>query len=247
MLALPRLLPCPPGRRRVGERMVRIAVAIGQYPAEEKERRVKAILKYNGGGIEVGTIDVEASPYSHGFDGTQAVDAIPAFIATFKRAEAAGYDAVVPLGVLDIAVEEGQEAVGIPVVGSLFASLCIGRAVGARLGLIAYSENLIPDIAALAKRYDAESFVAGYGHVATDLTRLNDQRHTLRDKFCEAARALMSQSRVDVIVSAGISLVPLHLDRADLAADLGVPVVEPIGAPIHLAAALASLRPRGAR
>ena len=58
---------------------------------------------------------------------------------------------------------------------------------------------------------------------------------------------LLEANDADVIVSAGISLCPIHLDRAALERAIGLPVVEPIGAPIQLAASLVRMGARHSR
>lgn len=219
----------------------RIAVVVGQYPQVELERRRVKILSYRGAHVDVGVIVIEPTPYQLGFGGagTEAVDRY--YVEAFRRAQDAGYDAVVPLGVLDIGVDAGANAVRIPVVGPLRASLQVASHLGRRAGLIAYSANLIPTIADLVGRYGLAQQVCGYADVGTDLTELASVRDQLHARFVEAARRLRRDQGADVIVSAGISLCPIHLEREQLEADLGVRVVEAIGAPIELAATLARM------
>ena len=49
--------------------------------------------------------------------------AAPIFHESFRQAEREGYDAVVPLGMLDIGVDGGRSAVDIPVIAPLQAML----------------------------------------------------------------------------------------------------------------------------
>lgn len=227
--------------------MPRIAVVVGDYPDLEFARRRDKILSFAGGGIEVGVIRIAPSAYTKGFSGDESEAFVPFFVAGFKRAEADGYDGVVPLGVLDIGIDAGRSAVAIPVIGALEASIHVASFLGRRAGLIVYSENLITTVSRLVDHYAVSDAVAGYSHVGTDLTELAASKDRLHESFVAAARRLEQEHDADVIVSAGISLCPIHLDRAELEADIGLPVVEPIGAPIQIAASLARMKARHSR
>ena len=61
------------------------------------------------------------------------------------------------------------------------------------------------------------------------------------DAFLAAARALIEEDGADVIIPQGITQCPVQMKPDWLAKELGVPVVEGIGAPIRMAALLASL------
>ena len=61
------------------------------------------------------------------------------------------------------------------------------------------------------------------------------------ESFLLAARALIDQDGADVIIPQGITQCPVQMKPDWLSKELGVPVVEGIGAPIRLAALLVSL------
>src|SRR5215467_7208569 len=96
---------------------VRVAFVIGQYPPEERKRREEVALSYATPEIEIGIISTSASPYIHGMSPADIQMAAPYFIEAFREAERQEYDAVVPLGMLDLGVDGGKSAVDIPVVG----------------------------------------------------------------------------------------------------------------------------------
>jgi len=227
--------------------MPRIAIVVGDYPDAEFARRRDRIVAFSGGDIDVGVIRIAPSAYAKGFDGDEAQPFVPQFVAGFRRAEAEGYDAVSPLGVLDIGIDAGRMSVSIPIVGALEASLHFATLLGRRAGLIVYSANLVATVQRLAEHYGFAHAVAGYGHVGTDLTELAASSARLHDAFVAAARTLIEANDADVIVSAGISLCPIHLDRTALERAIGLPVVEPIGAPIQLAASLVRMGIRHSR
>src|SRR5262245_23637266 len=82
--------------------MIRVAFVIGGYPAEEHKRRADVALSYSTPEIQVGIVDVAASPYFYGMTPAEIQLVAPAFIESFKRAKKEGYDAVVPLRTLDL-------------------------------------------------------------------------------------------------------------------------------------------------
>ena len=110
--------------------MIRIAFVIGGYPPEEHKRRADVALSYSTAEIQVGIVDVAASPYFYGMTPTEIQLVAPAFIDAFKRAEKDGYAAVVPLGTLDLGVDGGKSAVDIPVVGPTEACLHVASLIG---------------------------------------------------------------------------------------------------------------------
>jgi allantoin racemase len=225
----------------VQQEILRVAVVVGSYPPVEAARRADMIRRYSTSTVDVDVITITPSPYVNGFTGKEAVSTIPAFVEGFREAEAAGYDAVLPLGVLDIGIDEGRKAVNIPVVGAYEAAIHMAALMGRRLGVITYNAGLLPTLEALTAKYGLAALISGYDHVGFELPDFAAKSDQLEDGFCDAAARLIQQG-ANVIVSAGISLCPVHLDRDRLQKRMGLPVVEALGAPIAIAAMLARLR-----
>ncbi|MCL5960932.1 MAG: aspartate/glutamate racemase family protein [Chloroflexi bacterium] len=221
--------------------MIRIAFVVGDYPPEERKRRIDVALSYSSAEVEVGIVSVPATPYIHGLSPAEIQLAAPYFIESFRQAEREGYDAVVPLGFLDLGVDGGKSAVDIPVVGPMEASLHIASLVGDRFGLLVYNPHLIPLTRAIVRRYGMESWIAGIRTVGIDLPDLAANHDRVVENFVAEARKLINEDGADVIIPAGISQCPVHIKPDWLRQELGVPVVEGIGSPIRLAATLVSL------
>ena len=132
---------------------IRVAFVIGQYPPEERNLREQVALSYATPEIEIGILSTPASPYIRGMSPTDIQMAAPLFIEAFREAERQGYDAVVPLGMLDLGIDGGKSAVNIPVVGPFEASFHVASLVGDRFGLIVYHPRTIPFTRAMARRY----------------------------------------------------------------------------------------------
>jgi len=220
--------------------MIRIAFVIGGYPPEEYKRRADIARSYSTAEIEVGIIDTQASPYFYGITPAEIQLVAPAYIESFRQAEREGYHAVVPLGMLDLGVDGGKSAVDIPVVGPMEAALHIASLLGDRFGLIIYHEKLLAFNRAIVRRCGMEDRIVGFGVSGFDLPDLTAHREEVVRNFVNEARKLVADG-AEVIIPMGISQCPVHIKPDWLQDQLGVPVVEGIGAPIRLAALLVGL------
>src|ERR1700739_1493754 len=86
-----------------------------------------------------------------------------------------------------------------------------------------------------------ESFIAGRRASGFYVQHIAANKDQMVESFLKAARALIEEDGADVIIPQGITQCPVTIDPQWLAAELGVPVVEGIGAPIRMAAMLVSL------
>ena len=220
--------------------MKRVAFIIGGYPPEEFQRRADVALSYASEEVGVGIIEAKASPYFFGITPAEVQLVAPAYIDCFKQAERDGYDAVVPLGMLDLGVDGGKSAVDIPVLGPAESCLHIASLIGDRFGLIVYHKNLLPFNRAIIRRYGMENRVVDFGVSGFDLPDLAAHHGEVVENFVKEAERLISKG-AEVIIPMGVSQCPVHIKQDWLQERLGVPVVEGIGAPIRLAAMMASL------
>lgn len=221
--------------------MVRVAFVIGNYPPAEFELRRQAALRYASADTEVGILRVSARPFD-GLTPAEIQAASGLFHDAFREAERSGFDAVVPLGMLDLGVEGGRSAVDIPVVGPLQAVLHVAAQVGEHFGVVCYHPSAMPRHRAQCIALGMETFIAGRRASGVYLQHIADNRQRMIDSFLRAARDLIDQDGADVIIPQGITQCPIQMDPAWLSQELGMPVVEGIGAPIKMAALLGSLR-----
>jgi allantoin racemase len=220
--------------------MIRIAFVIGDYPPEQRRLREDAARRYASEEVEVGILSVPARPFD-GLGPAEIQAAAPLFHDAFRRAEREGFHAVVPLGMLDLGVDGGRSAVDIPVVGPLQATLHIAAQIGERFGIVCYHPSAIPRHRAQTRFYGMESWIAGRRASGLHLQHIADHKARMIEGFLRAARTLIDEDGADVIIPQGITQCPVQMDPAWLAKELGVPVVEGIGAPIRLAALLVRL------
>ena len=220
--------------------MIRVAFVIGGYPPEEHKRRADVALSYSSQEIQVGIVDVKASPYFYGMTPAEIQLVAPAFIESFKQAERDGYDAVVPLGTLELGVDGGKSAVDIPVVGPTEAALHVASIVGDKFGAIVYHESQLAFLRAIVRRYGMEERLVGFGVSGFDLPDLAAHHDQVVENFLKEAKRLIALG-AEVIFPMGISQCPVHIKPDWLQKDLGVPGVEAFGAPIKMGAVVVSL------
>jgi allantoin racemase len=220
--------------------MIRVAYCIGEYPEAERRLREETALSYASEEVEIGILPIEASPYQ-GLGPAEIQGVHPLMHKVYVRAEREGYDAVVPLGMLDLGVDGGRSLVDIPVIGPAQAALHVAAMVGERFGLICYEQSAIQRHRSQMKTYGMESWVVDYRTVAMPIRKMTENRDEMTEIFLREARSLIKDQGCDVIIPHGISQCPVHIKPDWLSKELGVPVVEGIGAPIRMAALLVSL------
>jgi allantoin racemase len=220
--------------------MIRVAFVIGDYPEEQRRLREGAAKSYSSADVDVGIVSVPARPFD-GLGPAEIQAAAPIFHEAFRRAEREGYDAIVPLGMLDLGVDGGRSVVDIPVVAPLQAVLHVAAQVGEHFGVVCYHASAIPRHRAQTRAYGMESFIAGRRASGFYVQHIADNKDKMVESFLLAARALIDEDGADVIIPQGITQCPVQMKPKWLSEQLGVPVVEGIGAPIRMAAMLAAL------
>ena len=220
--------------------MIRVAFLIGEYPPAERKLREDVAKSYSSADVEVGIVSVGASPYG-GLGPAEIQLVAPYYHAAFIEAERQGYDAAVPLGMLDLGVDGARSLVDIPVIGPCEAAYLVAAQLGDRFGVICYHPSMIPRQRTQTRAYGMEDRIAGRRAVGFHLREIADNKQTMIDGFIAAGRAMIEEDGADVIIAHGITQCPIHIKPDWAAEQFGVPVVEGIGAPIRVAAMLAGL------
>ncbi len=228
-------------------RKTRVAFLIGDYPDEELKRRADVALSYSNDAVEVGLVPVATTAYNRGNSPAELQLVAPAFVDAFRRAEAEGYDAAVPLGTLDLAVDAARSCVDIPVIGPAEAMLHIACMLGQRFGVLVYSHTSLVLCRRIVRQYAMTDRIVGWKVSGFHLPDIIANRDACLKNFVQHARELVEANDAEVILPMGITQCPVHINPDWLADQLGVPVVEGIGAPIRLAAMFADLKLRHSR
>ena len=214
---------------------MKILVVMGEYPPEESERRRQAVLKCASPGTEIGFSVVKATFFRHSNSEANALATGPLVAEAAQKAEAQGYDAVVPFGTLDVGVEISRNLVRIPVVGCGQSVLHLGAQLSDRLGMISYEEKSIPYMRKHIRLWGLSDVVVAIRAIHVPLADSTKQRAAIRERFINVGRELVDQAGAEVIVAMGVTMVPVHYSAAEMAAEIGVPVLDALAAGIQTA------------
>ncbi len=214
---------------------MRIMVVMGEYPPEEAERRRQAVLKCASQGTEIGFRVVQATFFRRSNSEANALTTGPLVAQVAQEAEASGYDAVVPFGTLDVGVELSRNLVRIPVVGAGQSVLHLGAQLSERLGVISYEEKSIPYMRKHMRLWRVHDSVVGIRAINVPLAESTKQREAIRERFIAVGRELVDQAGAEIIVAMGVTMVPVHYSAAEMAAEIGVPVLDALAASIQTA------------
>jgi allantoin racemase len=220
--------------------MIRVAFIIGDYPPAERRLREDTAKSFSTAEVDVGIISVAPSPFG-GLTPAEIQLVAPYFHAAYLQAEREGFDAAVPLGTLDLGVDAGRCNVDIPVVGPSESMLHIASMLGRKFGVLMYDDFVLPLGYRMVDRFNMRDKVIGWRTCGFELPDIIKNREAVVGTFVEKARELVKLG-ADVILPMGITQCPVHIKPDWLMKELGVPVVEGIGAPIRLAAMLVSLK-----
>ena len=214
---------------------MKIMVVMGEYPAEEAERRRQAVLRCASPGTEIGFSVVNATFFRHSNSEASALATGPLVAEAAQKAEAQGYDAVVPFGTLDVGVEISRNLVRIPVVGSGQSVLHLGAQLSDRLGMICYEEKSIPYMRKHMRMWGVSQHVVAIRPIGVPLAESAQQRAAIRERFINVGRELVAHAGAEIIVAMGVTMVPVHYSAAEMAAEIGAPVLDALAAGIQTA------------
>ncbi len=220
---------------------IKIGYVMGSFSDAARERRMTAVRGRAGESIDLHFMHVDESMELRNWTPEDTLVREAAFVAAFRRAQDEGCDAVVPDGMLDLGVEAGRSAVRIPVVAPFEAAIHVASCVGTRIGIIQYTSGFVPAVWAKVRKYGVAELVVAVAALDVEMVDLEAQRDAVGKKTVALGRRLIAEHAADVIIPTGPGLCPVTLAPEWLGAEIGAPVVEGIGAPLHVAASLVRL------
>ena len=226
---------------------MRIFGILAQYPPVEFERRAAALRAAASPGVEVEVGVIPGNVFRAGMTDLHRALIAPAITRAALDAEARGFDAVVPYGTLDLGVEEARHAVSIPIVGPGRATVHAAATLGERFAIVCYDVAHVVMFTKLIRFWRVESWVTGIHPVDVTVTDMQASRDHLRARFVEVSQAAIRDEGAQVIVPLGMTMVPVTFAAADLAADIGAPVLDPLASAMRLAELLAATGVRTSR
>src|SRR6478736_953386 len=214
---------------------MKIMMVMGEYPAEEAERRRQAVLKCASAGTEIGFAVIKATFFRRSNSQVNSLSAGPLVAEVAQRAEADGFNAVVPFGTLDAGVELARNLINIPIVGAGQSVLHLGAQLSSRLGVIAYEDKSIPFMRKQMHAWRVADCVVGIRGIGIPLPESTKNREAMRSRFIDSARELIDKYDAEVIVPMGVTMVPVQYSPAEMARELGVPVMDALMTSIQTA------------
>ncbi len=217
------------------ESFVKIMVVMGEYPPEERERRRAAVLKCASAGTEIGFGVIKATFFVRANAQINALAAGPLVAEIAQKAEANGFDAVVPFGTLDAGVELARNLVRIPVIGAGQSVMHLGAQLSNRLGVVAYETTSIPYMRKNFHAWRVSDFVVGIRAIEIPLLDSTQNRAAMRERFLQMSRQLVERDDAEIIVPMGVTMVPVQYPAAEFSQELGVPVLDALATSIQTA------------
>jgi allantoin racemase len=214
---------------------MKIMVVMGEYPPAEGEHRRQAVLKCASPGTEIGFDTIKATFFRHSNSQVNSLSAGPLVAEVAIKAEANGYDAVVPFGTLDAGVELSRNLVKIPVVGAGQSVLHLGAQLSNRLGVVAYEDKSVPFMRKQMHAWRVADYVVGIRGIGIPLPESSKNRDAMRGRFIEVARYLIDQCDAEIIVPMGVTMVPVQYSPREMEQELGVPVMNALKTSIQTA------------
>ena len=214
---------------------MKIMVVMGEYPPAEGEHRRQAVLKCASPDTEIGFDVIKASFFRHSNSQVNSLSAGPLVAEVAIKAEANGYNAVVPFGTLDAGIELSRNLVKIPVVGAGQSVMHLGAQLSNRLGVVAYEDKSIPFMRKQIHAWRVADYVVGIRGIGIPLPESSKNRDAMRGRFIEVARYLIDQYDAEIIVPMGVTMVPVQYSPEEMAQELGVPVMNALKTSIQTA------------
>ncbi len=214
---------------------MKIMVVMGEYPPGEGERRRQSCLKCASPGTELGFTTVRATFFKKSNSQANALAVAPLVGEAAQKAEAQGFQAVVPFGTLDVGVELARNLVRIPVVGNGQSVMHLAAQLSDRLGVVTYEKKTIPFMRKNMRAWGVERYVAAIRGIDIPLADSTQQRAEMRTRFLEAGRFLIDKAGCEILVPMGVTMVPVQYSAAEFSAELGVPVLNALATGIQTA------------
>lgn len=229
-----------------GSDVTKILVLMNTYTPGHLDSRQSAVLAATSSAVEVDFAEVAESRGGGATTNFHRAAVAIAFARRAAAAEAAGYDAVVPWGTLDLGVEEARHLTSIPVIGPGRTATNVAASLVDRYGVMVYGADQVVMFRKLLHAWGAESHVVGIGHVDLRPMEMEGRRDELRQRFIAESRRLVDDG-AELILPLGFSMIPVTLSAAELTEELGIPVLDPLAIVMRVAEALATTGVRNSR
>ena len=149
----------------------------------------------------------------------------PAIVRKIFWAAQNGYDAVISSNTFEPGVDGGRLAVEIPVIGLMRTALHAALTLADRVGITVPLRPHVPYTWRLLRGHGLDRFVSDVRQIGIYGADIAQRRAEIFDITVRTIRALVEETRAEIIVPLGGAIIPYVVDPKDLAATTGVQVL----------------------
>lgn len=155
-----------------------------------------------------------------------------------RDAEARGYDGVVIAAFGDPGVEGAKEIASIPVVGVAEASYALARLLGVKFLVIVSADTAVPRQVSYIKRLGIPDHMYAVRPIGLTIVDVMKDRIGVKELVVKCCEAALNETGSELVVMGCSGFSGF---RSEIEKQLGVPVIDPVVAGIHVCEALARM------
>jgi allantoin racemase len=212
-------------------------VTAGPLGGTELARRERILQEWASAGVVIEVADAPGGPLSIESHAEEALCVGP-MMAALRRRERAP-DAVIVGCFGDPGLAALREIMDCPVVGPFESAFHLGAQLGHRVGVVTILESVVSVLDHLVRGMGLSLRYAGATAIAVPVLELAREGPQLAVRVAEAAAPLIRDHRADVLVLGCMSMAFRGIAER-VAAEAGVPVVNPAYAALKTAESLVS-------
>ena len=149
----------------------------------------------------------------------------PAIVRKIFWAAENGYDAVISSNTFDPGVDGGRLAVDIPVIGLCRTSMHAALTLADRVGITVPLAPHVPYTWRILRTLGLDHFVSDIRQIGIYGADIAQRGPEIFDKTVAIMRALVAETRAEILMPLGGAIIPYVVDPKDLAAAVGVQVL----------------------
>ena len=202
----------------------------------EVDRRRAVLQRLAAPGTEVNIVDVPEGPISIE-SAYEEYLSIPGTLVHVQEAARAGYAGAIIGCFGDPGLDAARELVEMPVVGPAEASMLMACTLGHRFSVISVLESVLPSLRHLAHRVGVSEKLASVRAVDIPVLELAKNRERSISRMIDLGRRAVAEDGADTLALGCMSMGFLEAHQT-IAAEVGVPVVNPVYAALKMLEAL---------
>jgi Asp/Glu/hydantoin racemase len=149
----------------------------------------------------------------------------PAIVRRIFWAAENGYDAVISSNTFDPGVDGGRLAVAIPVIGLLRTSIHVALTLADRVGITVPLAPHVPYTWRILRTLGLDHFVSDIRPIGIYGADIAQRGPEIFETTVATMRALVAQTRAEIVLPLGGAIIPYVVDPNDLAPAVGVQVL----------------------